>query len=46
MTQLDAVEETPVWLEVNGESAVTWMCTPHQLPELVIGWLYGEGYID
>ncbi len=46
MTPLDAVEETPVWLEVNGESAVTWMCTPHQLPELVIGWLYGEGYID
>ncbi|MHB0962435.1 MAG: formate dehydrogenase accessory sulfurtransferase FdhD [Gemmatimonadaceae bacterium] len=46
MTQLDAVEETPVWLEVNGESAVTWMCTPHQLPELVVGWLYGEGYID
>jgi FdhD protein len=46
MTRRDAVEETPVWLEVNGESAVTWMCTPHQLPELVVGWLYGEGYID
>lgn len=46
MTRHDAVEETPVWLEVNGESAVTWMCTPDQLPELVVGWLYGEGYID
>ena len=46
MTQHDSVEETPVWLEVNGESAVTWMCTPDQLPELVVGWLYGEGYID
>lgn len=46
MTRRDAVEETPVWLEVNGESAVTWMCTPDQLPELVIGWLFGEGYID
>lgn len=46
MTRHDAVEETPVWLEVNGESAVTWMCTPAQLPELVVGWLFGEGYID
>jgi FdhD protein len=46
MTPLDSVEEVPVWLEVNGESAVTWMCTPDQLPELVVGWLYGEGYID
>src|SRR6185437_6195195 len=43
---LDAVEETPVWLEVNGTPAVTWMCTPDQLDELVIGWLHGEGYID
>ncbi|MEJ7809115.1 MAG: formate dehydrogenase accessory sulfurtransferase FdhD, partial [Gemmatimonadaceae bacterium] len=42
---LDAVEEVPVWLEVNGASAVTWMCTPAQLDELVIGWLHGEGYI-
>jgi FdhD protein len=46
VTRQDAVEETAVWLEVNGESAVTWMCTPDQLPELVVGWLYGEGYID
>ncbi|HSJ65928.1 MAG TPA: formate dehydrogenase accessory sulfurtransferase FdhD [Gemmatimonadaceae bacterium] len=43
---LDAVEEVPVWLEVNGRPAVTWMCTPEQLDELVIGWLHGEGYID
>lgn len=43
---LDAVDEVPVWLEVNGQSAVTWMCTPDQLPELVVGWCYGEGYID
>jgi FdhD protein len=39
------VEEWPVWLEVNGEPAVTWMCTPHQLEELAVGWLHGEGYI-
>lgn len=43
---LDAVDEVPVWLEVNGHPAVTWMCTPEQLDELVIGWLHGEGYID
>jgi len=34
-----------VWLEVNGQPAVTWMCTPDQLEELVVGWLHGEGYI-
>jgi FdhD protein len=44
--RLDAVEEVPVWLEVNGAPAVTWMCTPDQLDDLVIGWLHGEGYID
>ena len=44
--RLDAVDEAPVWLEVNGAPAVTWMCTPDRLDELVVGWLYGEGYID
>jgi FdhD protein len=39
------VEEVPVWLEVNGEPTVTWMCTPDQLEELAVGWLHGEGYI-
>lgn len=43
---LDAVDEVPVWLEVNGQPAVTWMCTPDQLDALVVGWCYGEGYID
>ncbi|MGI8497346.1 MAG: formate dehydrogenase accessory sulfurtransferase FdhD [Gemmatimonadaceae bacterium] len=43
---LDAVDEAPVWLEVNGAPAVTWMCTPAQLDDLVAGWLYGEGYIE
>lgn len=44
-SELAAVEETPVWLEVNHQPAVTWMCTPDQLEELVVGWLHGEGYI-
>lgn len=43
---LDAVDEQPVWLEVNGTPVVTWMCTPDQLDDLVVGWLFGEGYID
>jgi FdhD protein len=43
---LDAVEESAVWLDLNGAPAVTWMCTPDRLDELVVGWLFGEGYID
>ncbi len=39
------VEEVPVWLEVNGEPTVTWMCTPEMLEEMAVGWLHGEGYI-
>jgi formate dehydrogenase accessory protein FdhD len=46
MSELAAVEEVPVWLEVNGRPLVTWMCTPDLLEELAIGWLHGEGYID
>ena len=46
MAEHGAVEEVPVWLEVNGRPAVTWMCTPELLEELAVGWLYGEGYID
>lgn len=34
-----------MWLEVNGEPTITWMCTPDQLEELAVGWLHGEGYI-
>jgi FdhD protein len=44
--RLDAVEEAPVWLELNGAPAVTWMCTPERLDDLVVGWLFGEGYIE
>jgi len=46
MAEGAAVEEVPVWVEVNGSQAVTWMCTPDQLEELAIGWLAGEGYIE
>jgi FdhD protein len=46
MSDQAAVEEVPVWLELNGTPVVTWMCTPDLLEELVIGWLLGEGYIE
>ncbi|HEX7024592.1 MAG TPA: formate dehydrogenase accessory sulfurtransferase FdhD [Gemmatimonadales bacterium] len=46
MSDQAAVEEVPVWLELNGTPAVTWMCTPDLLEELAVGWLAGEGYID
>jgi FdhD protein len=46
MVDAAAVEEVPVWLEVNGRPVVTWMCTPDLLEELAIGWLHGEGYVD
>jgi FdhD protein len=46
MADQAAVEEVPVWLEVNGAPAVTWMCTPDLLEELAVGWLAGEGYIE
>lgn len=45
LSDLAAVEEVAVWLQVNGRPAVTWMCTPDLLEELAIGWLYGEGYV-
>lgn len=46
MSEDAVVEEVPVWLEINGAPAVTWMCTPELLEELAIGWLASEGYID
>lgn len=46
MADLALVDEVPVWLEINHKPAATWMCTPDQLEQLVVGWLHGEGYID
>jgi FdhD protein len=46
MSESAVVEEVPVWLEINGQPAVTWMCTPDLLEELAVGWLYGEGYAE
>lgn len=48
MTQPDPPSpvETPVWLELNGATSCTWLCTPSQLDALACGWLNGEGFIS
>jgi FdhD protein len=46
MADMALVQEVPVWLEINGQHAVSWMCTPEKLEELVVGWLHGEGFIE
>ncbi len=48
MTELDRPSpiETPVWLELNGRPACTWLCTPSLLEALTCGWLNGEGRIS
>lgn len=38
-------DEFPVQLELNGASVVTLLCTPQDLIELAVGWLYCEGLI-
>ncbi|HWQ05348.1 MAG TPA: formate dehydrogenase accessory sulfurtransferase FdhD [Longilinea sp.] len=40
------IAERPVALFVNGESWLTFMCTPTHLEALGIGFLYNEGIID
>jgi FdhD protein len=47
VTQLDPPSpiETPVWLELNGRTACTWLCTPSLLDALACGWLNGQGLI-
>ncbi|NOH02536.1 MAG: formate dehydrogenase accessory sulfurtransferase FdhD [Chloroflexi bacterium] len=40
------IVETPVSLTVNGEVWISFMCTPIQLEELAVGFLYNEGVIQ
>ena len=42
----ETIVETPVSLTVNGEAWITFMCTPTQLEEMAVGFLYDEGVID
>lgn len=43
---LPVCDEFPVQLDLNGERIVTLLCTPADLTELALGWLYCEGMID
>ena len=40
------ITETPLNLSVNGDSWITFMCTPLELEELALGFLYNEGVIS
>lgn len=42
---LPVCDEFPVQLELNGERVVTLLCTPRDLTELALGWLYCEGLV-
>lgn len=41
----EVATEMPIQLVVNGESLVTLLCTPTELPELAIGFLLSEGIL-
>jgi FdhD protein len=40
------IEEALVCIFVNGQELATFMCTPHHLEELAIGFLRSEGFIQ
>jgi FdhD protein len=42
----DIVEEGLVCISVNGEELATFMCTPSDLENLALGFLYNEGIIQ
>jgi FdhD protein len=42
----ETIVEAPVSLTVNGESWVTFMCTPTDLEAMAVGFLYNEGVIS
>jgi FdhD protein len=44
--EAETIVESPVSLTVNGENWLTFMCTPVQLEELAIGFLFNEGIIS
>jgi FdhD protein len=42
----ETIVETPVSLTVNGQVWLTFMCTPVNLEEMSVGFLYNEGMIE
>lgn len=43
---LPVCDEFPVQLDFNDQRVVTLLCTPADLTELALGWLFCEGLID
>ncbi|MBM3152606.1 MAG: formate dehydrogenase accessory sulfurtransferase FdhD [Chloroflexi bacterium] len=44
--QTGTIVESPLALTVNGESWLTFMCTPTDLDALALGFLFNEGFIQ
>ncbi len=44
--EADVVEEALACISLNGAEAGTFMCSPHQLDKLALGFLYNEGFIN
>jgi FdhD protein len=42
----EVVDEALVCISVNGEEVVTFMCSPNDLKEMAVGFLYNEEIID
>jgi FdhD protein len=42
----ETIVEAPVSLTVNGETWITFMCTPTDLEAMAVGFLYDEGVIE
>ncbi|MBI1879967.1 MAG: formate dehydrogenase accessory sulfurtransferase FdhD [Chloroflexi bacterium] len=40
------IEETLVCISINGQELASFMCTPHNLEELALGFLRSEGFIQ
>jgi len=45
LSKLNICEEVPVELNVNEKKLLTFMCTPQNLNELAVGYLYNKGLI-
>lgn len=42
----DLAVETPLEVEINGVPVARLICTPESLDELVVGWSFGQGYLE
>ena len=42
----DVVVESQTCISVNGEELATFMCSPHDLEQMALGFLYNEGLIE